>query len=97
MTITAEEAKKIVCKVEEARAIVTIEKAEAVLSKIEQEIREAAQSGLRENHIGLRSYMLNSDFPDLNMAKRYIAASVRKNGFTVTWDSNCNFVLIVKW
>lgn len=97
MNITAEEAKKIVREVEEARATITIGKAEAVLSKIEQEIREAAQSGLRENHIGLRSYMLNNDFPDLNMAKRYIAASVRENGFTATWDPNCNFVLIVKW
>lgn len=97
MTITAEEAKKIVYEVEEARAIITVAKAEAALSKIEQEIREAAQAGMRENHIGLRSYMLNSDFPDLNMAKRYIAANVRKNGFTATWDPNCNFVLVVKW
>ena len=75
----------------------TAEKAEATLNKIENEILEAATAGVRENHIGLRSYILNSEFPDLEMAKNYIVRQVRKNGFTAHWDDNCQYVLIVEW
>lgn len=97
MLITANEAKELTYKAMTARATETAEKAEAVLNKIENEILEAATAGLRENHIGLRSYMVNSEFPDLDMAKNYIANTVRENGFKVKWDENCQYVLIVKW
>ena len=97
MHITANEAKTIAYKAMTARAEETIEKAEAALNRIESEILEAATAGLRENHIGLRSYMLNSEFPDLDMAKNYIASQVRKNGFTAHWDNDCQYILIVKW
>lgn len=97
MLITANEAKELTYKAMVARAEETAEKAEAVLNKIESEILDAATNGLQENHIGLRSYMINCNFPDLEMAKTYIAAEVRKNGFTAKWDTNCNYTLIVKW
>lgn len=94
MLITANEAKALTSKAMIARAEETAEKAEAVLNKIESEILSAATSGLQENHIGLRSYMVNCDFPNLEMAKRYIAAKVRENGFTARWD---DYILVVKW
>ena len=97
MLITANEAKELAYKAMTVRVEETVEKAEATLNKIESEILEAATAGLRENHIGLRSYILNSEFPDLDMAKNYIAAKVRENGFTTKWDNNCQYVLIVKW
>ena len=97
MKITAEEAKNLYYAAVTARAEETIEKAEATLNKIESEILEAAAAGMRENHIGLRSYMLNSEFPDLEMARNYIVRQVRKNGFTAHWDEKCQYVLIVKW
>lgn len=97
MLITAQEAKELTYKAIMARAKETTEKAEAVLNKIESEILDAATSGMQENHIGLDSYMISRHFPDLDMAKTYIAAEVRKKGFSVKWDTNCNYTLIVKW
>ena len=97
MLITANEAKELTYKAITAHAKETAEKAEAALNKIENEVLKAATAGLHGNHIGLRSYMLNSEFPDLDMAKNYIASTVRENGFKVKWDDNCQYVLIVQW
>lgn len=97
MKITAEEAKNLYYIAMTIRAEETAKKAEPILDKIESEIYGAATCAIRENHIGLRAYMDNSDFPDLDMAKKYIAAKVRENGFTAKWDENCSTVLIVKW
>lgn len=94
MLITANEAKELTSKAMIAHTEEIAEKAEAVLNKIENEILDAAISGLQENHIGLRSYMVNCDFPNLEMAKRYIAAKVRENGFSARWD---DYILVVKW
>jgi hypothetical protein len=97
MLITANEAKKLTYKAMTARAEETAEKAETVLNKIESEILNAATSGRQEYCIELYSYMTKCDFPDLEMAKEYIAAEVRKNGFTAKWDTNYHYILIVKW
>ena len=97
MKITAEEAKNLTYIAMTVRAEETAKKAEPILDKIENEIHEAATGAMRESHIGLRVYMENSDFPDLSIAKNYIAAKVRENGFTAKWDDKCNCVLVVKW
>ena len=94
MTITVKEAKELTCAAMLARATETAEKSTLTLEKIEEEIKEAASAGLQENHIGLRSYMMNSEFPDMEMAKNFIASTVRRQGFTVKWE---DYILIVKW
>ena len=97
MNITAEKAKALVREVEMTRAYETAMKAEDVFPMIEPEIVAAAKNAQCKTNICLRSYILNAKFPDLDMAKNYIAAIVRQHKFTVTWDSNGDYVLIVKW
>ena len=97
MNITAEKAKAIVRQVEMNRAYETAMKAENVFPIIEQEIIAAAKNAQCKTYIYLRSYILNAKFPDLDMAKNHIAAIVRQHKFTVTWDSNDDFILTVKW
>ena len=94
MKITAEEARDIARAAVFTNAKETIEKAEPILDRIESDIRGAAAHAMRENHIGLRAYMVNSDFPDMALAKNYIATTVQKNGFSAQWF---DYVLFVKW
>ncbi len=94
MKITAEEARDIARAATLTYAKETMEKAEPILDRIESDIRGAAAYAMRENHIGLRAYMVNSGFPDMTMAKNYIATSVQKNGFSAQWF---DYVLFVKW
>ena len=97
MNITAEKAKEIATEVSRAQYLNIVEKAEfTILPKIEEEIINAANHGLRQNNIGLR-LMLAADFSDLTKAKTYIAKRIREKGFTAQWDAVYNFTIIVKW
>lgn len=97
MKITVEEAKDLTRTAINARAEETAEKAKPILDKIENEILEAATCARQTCCIGLRDFINNSDFPDLDMAKNYIAVKVRENGFTAKWDDSCDPILTVKW